>query len=459
MSNHVEGSGRAGSDGAVALTLFLSLFAAQAGLIAMAPVIVDVAGDLGVSTAAAGQLRTVAGLAAGATALAFGRVLHGRYGLGRLLVGGAAALSLGAVLSAAAPSFAVLALAQVPVGIGVAILGTGGTVAAAEWAAPAARARVLSWALVGQPAAWILGMPLIGWIGGAHWRLAWLALPLAAAVLAGAAVTGRRHESGPPTVPPPLRVVLGNRPIARWLASECLANTAWAGTLVYAGALFVESYGAATGVTGLVLALGAAAYVAGNLAGRRIHGADVRKPLASLSGALAAVTLVFGACRVGLPASAAVFALAGLVAGARTLVSSAYGLAAAPAARASVLGIRAATMQIGYVAGSGLAGLALAAGGYAALGVVVGTLFLISSIVLAPWRRHPVGLTPVEPGEIHVLRGRAASLGEALASGPRPATSRRDRRPRPGHGGGRRPWQGEAAWRRCSSRASRPCAR
>jgi DHA1 family inner membrane transport protein len=385
-------------EGAVAAALFLCLFAGQAGLIAMSPVIVDVAGDLDVSTAAAGQLRTVAGLAAGITALAFGRLLHGRFGLDRLLVGGAGVLAAGSILSAAAPSFAVLALAQVPVGVGVAVLTTAGTVAAAEWTSPASRARVLSWALVGQPAAWIVGMPAIGWIGGDSWRLAWLVLPLASALVAGAVVARRGDERGPATGPSPLSAVFADRAIARWLVSECFANTAWAGTLVYSGALFVESYDASTSLTGVVLALGAGAYVAGNLSGRKVVGGESRKLLVVLSGALALATALFGACRLSLPASTVIFAAAAFAAGIRTLVSSAYGLAAVPEMRASVLGVRAATMQIGYVAGAALAGIALATGGYAALGAVIGANFALAALVLLPWR---ASLVVPAPGASH----------------------------------------------------------
>ena len=187
-----------------------------------------------------------------------------------------------------------------------------------------------------------------------------------------------------------------DRGIARWLASECFANTAWAGTLVYSGALFVESYGASTTLTGVVLALGAGAYVAGNLAGRKIVGRESRKLLVVLSGALALVTALFGACRLSLPASTVIFAVAAFAAGTRTLVSSAYGLATAPETRASVLGIRAATMQIGYVAGSALAGTALATGGYAALGAVIGANFVSAALVLLPWR--PSLVVPVAGG-------------------------------------------------------------
>ena len=54
-----------GGYGAVSVALFLCLFAGQAALIAMSPVLAEAASDLHVSTAAAGQLRTITGLAAG----------------------------------------------------------------------------------------------------------------------------------------------------------------------------------------------------------------------------------------------------------------------------------------------------------------------------------------------------------------------------------------------------------
>jgi MFS family permease len=84
----------------------------------MSPVLAVAASDMHVSTAAAGQLRTIAGLAAGITALLLGTV-GGRVGLGRQLPGACAVLAVASVASAAAPTFALLALAQVPVGSAV----------------------------------------------------------------------------------------------------------------------------------------------------------------------------------------------------------------------------------------------------------------------------------------------------------------------------------------------------
>src|SRR5215218_2656966 len=90
--------------------LFLCLFAAQASVLVLSPILVEVGRDLGVSTASVGQLRTISGLVAAVTALLLGR-LSGHLSLRDLLLTGCALLSLGSVLSAVAPTYAVLALA------------------------------------------------------------------------------------------------------------------------------------------------------------------------------------------------------------------------------------------------------------------------------------------------------------------------------------------------------------
>ncbi|HSK16004.1 MAG TPA: hypothetical protein VK915_07525, partial [Gaiellaceae bacterium] len=72
---------------APSLVLFLALLASQAGILVLTPILVEVARDFDVSTAVAGQLRTVTGLVAGVAALAFGRVARGVALRDLLLVG------------------------------------------------------------------------------------------------------------------------------------------------------------------------------------------------------------------------------------------------------------------------------------------------------------------------------------------------------------------------------------
>src|SRR6266545_3340884 len=163
-------SDRSGGHG-VTVALFMALFAGQAAVIALSPVLADAASDLHVSTAAAGQLRTITGLAAGVTAVGLGAV-GARIGLGRQLLAASALLALGS-----------------------------------------------------------------------------------------------------------------------------LANAAWAGTLVYAGALFAESYGTSTGRTGCLLAVSAIAYVAGNLACRRLVRREARGILILLALSLSVTDALFGIVR------------------------------------------------------------------------------------------------------------------------------------------------------------------
>jgi DHA1 family inner membrane transport protein len=379
---------------AVAVVLFLCLFAAQAGAITLSPVLAQVARDLDVSTAVAGQLRTIAGLVAGVTALALNG-LGWRVRLGRQLLCGSILLALGSLASAAAPTIGALAAAQIPVGAGIGILTTAGTLAAAEWVPPERRAATLSWALIGQPAGWIVGMPLVGAVAERSWRTAWLVFPLTAALLAAAAVAGRSGAPSARSVPTGMRAALAAPGLGRWLVAETLANTAWAGTLVYSGALFVQSYDVTSAVTGVVLACGAGAYISGNLTMRRFADHEPRRPLVTLALALAAATTLFGEFRPSLTASAAFFAAAAFAAGGRTFLSGAFGLAAPPELRPGATAMRAASMQFGYFTGSLAAGAALALGGYAAFGATTGALFLSAALVLghSPGRGDDVAAT------------------------------------------------------------------
>jgi predicted MFS family arabinose efflux permease len=365
----------------VSATLFASLFAAQSGVIAVSPVLAELARDLDVSTGVAGQLRTVTGLTAGITAVLLGRVARG-VGPARQLLIASLLLAAGSLGSAAAPSFVLLALAQVPVGIAVGIYTTAGLLAAAEWVAPEHRTRVLSWALIGQPAAWIAGMPLVGALGDLSWRYGWLALPFVSALVAGAAVRRRRNEPSRRVTPAPLRRALAEPRVGRWLTGELFANTAWAGTLVYAGALIAETYHVSGRTTGAALAAGAAAYVAGNRLARRLPAIDVTRVLLAFALPLAATLVAFGSLRTSLGVSVALFSASGFLAGGRTLVSSAFGLSVPAELRGTVMGTRAATMQFGYFAGSIVGGAAVVAGGYPALGAILGSLFLAAAVVL-----------------------------------------------------------------------------
>jgi predicted MFS family arabinose efflux permease len=371
-----------------ALALFLSLLAAQAGLTSLSPVLPRVAAEFGVSTAAAGQLRTAAGLVAGVTALLVGLYAQ-RFGLRRVLRAGLVVLAAGSLVSAVAPSLAVLAAGQIATGASVAMLVSAGTAAAAEWAAPEARARLLSIALIGQASAWIVGMPLVGVTAEVSWRYS-IAVPVVAALAAGLALRRAPSARGQTPEAGNVRSALRSRRVAAWASGELLAFSAWGGTLVFAGAFFVEVHGSSLARTGLALGLGAVAYLPGSYLARRLAERRPRVLLAGAGLAAAVLVVLFTTLEGSFWQSVALFGLLVFLGAARALAGGTSGLTAAPEHKLAVMALRAAATQFGYLLGAAAGGLALTLGGFEALGWTYALLFvaaLVPHVLVGALRR------------------------------------------------------------------------
>jgi len=353
---------------AVGVSLLSALAASQAALVVLNPLLPDVARDLDVSIATAGQLRTVSGLAAGAAALATG-LLAARVGLRGLMLGALATLAIGSLMSGAAPDFAVL--------VGVSY--SSAVAATAEWSTAANRSHVLALTLLGPPLAWIVGMPLVGLLGEISWRLAWLTVPVSMAFVA-AVLLLRQRATPPAHARAGFRSVLRHPGVTRWTVGELFAFSGWAGALVYMGALLVESYDLSIAATGLALGFGALVYVPGNFLFRRWVDAHGRLLLVALALSAAVTVALLGAFRPSVWVSVGLFAVLCFIAGGRTLAGSARGLGLAPELRLGVTGVRAAAIQAGYFVGGAVGGVALASGGYGTLGLAFGGLFVGAAI-------------------------------------------------------------------------------
>ena len=362
----------------VGITLLAALAASQAALVVLNPLLPDVASDLDVSIATAGQLRTVSGFAAGAAALATG-LLAARVGLRGLMLSALATLACGSLASGMAPDFPVLVAAQVLVGLGIGVSYSAAIAATAEWSTPVDRSRVLALTLLGPPLAWIIGMPLVGLLGEVSWRLAWLVVPVSMALVATALLL-RQRATAAARARAGLRSVLTYPGVARWSTGELFAFSGWAGALVYMGALLVESYDLSIAATGLALGFGALVYVPGNFLFRRWVDDHGRLLLVTLALSAAVTVALLGAFRPSVWVSVALFSILCFIAGGRTLAGSARGLGLAPELRLGVTGVRAAAIQAGYFVGAGVGGLALAVGGYTALGLAFAVLFVCAAI-------------------------------------------------------------------------------
>jgi DHA1 family inner membrane transport protein len=404
-----------------AAALFSCLFASQAGTLVLSPILVEVAQDFEVSTATAGQLRAISGIVAGMTAVTVG-MLAGRIGLKRLLLAGLGLLALAAGLSALAPSFAALAAAQVPLGIAIAILLSSGVAGATAWIPPDRRADALSAAFSGQAVAWLVGMPIVGAVSEVSWRLAWIALPLAATVPALVLVVGLEPvRSRPASLLGDLAVLARDRTVAGWWLGELFAFSAWVGMLVYAGALLVDSYDLSLPETGAALGAIFLAYLPGTILFRRWVFRFSRRLLVLLGLGAAADAALIGSIRPALWITVFLLGVYVFLNSGRTIAGSAFGLTVAPEHAVAAMGFRASATQFGYLLGAGLGGVALAFGDFEALGAVFAGLYLLAVAFHAlPSVRRGRPRSGSDPG----------SSRSRSSSSPRPPSGSRPRRRR-----------------------------
>ena len=122
------------------------------------------------------------------------------------------------------------------------------------------------------------------------------------------------------------------------------------------------------------------------------RGAAARPTPALLTGLTAiqgCAVLVLGTVRPTPALTLAVFTVMAFVNGRRSMVASAFGMDTAPQDAVAVMSMRAAANQFGYLLGAAAGGLALAAGGFPALGAVLAAMFGVAVLVHRPvsWRR------------------------------------------------------------------------
>jgi predicted MFS family arabinose efflux permease len=148
--------------------------------------------------------------------------------------------------------------------------------------------------------------------------------------------------------------------------------SAWAGTLVFSGALFIEEYGASARLTGVLLAAVALAYLGGNALGGRIHHECLRRALARGNVAAAGSVALTWLLTPNVVVTLALFSFAAAAVAARTVVGTGYGFTLAGERKLEVGAARAAITHAAYLAGSFVGGAGLALGGYSAVGVAFG---------------------------------------------------------------------------------------
>src|SRR5579884_3391446 len=337
------------------------------------PILLDVARGFHVSVGVAGQARTILSCA-GALTACVATYLAERIPRRRPLVAGHAGLSL-------ARSFAAWMGLQAVAGVGTAVVSLAGTAAAADYFDDARRGVAMAWNTGGYPMAWVLGLPLVGWIADPlGLRMSYLVAGAGPAAVAFAGVLlflpppARSSMIGSPYLPG-WRAFTASPAARTWVLGELLATTAWSGFLVFVGSFFGVTYGLRAGAIGAIMAVFAAASVLGTATsgwwGDRFGRRRVLLLATFLATLAVAPPLV---ARLSPLASLALVLPYGFLSSVRYPTSGTIALSLVPDAQGTMMAARALTITLGGMLGTVIGGIVVTLWGFGALGVAYALL-------------------------------------------------------------------------------------
>jgi predicted MFS family arabinose efflux permease len=379
------------------IPLVLATLAAQASIMVLAPIIVDIGRSFDASVSAIGQARTVMAAAAAVASLRIGPFID-RVGVRPVILWGAALAVAGHVVTASATVLPVFYTGHVLIGLGVAALLSGGFAGAGAWFDADDAPWALGYIVGSQSIAWIVGNPVIGILTDAvSWRLAYTVPAMAAFAAFAAALAVPRTPPVPADEAEPsvMRDLLRDPSARRWVIAEFVAYSAWTAELTYIGAFYVQTYDVGETLVGFLLAIGSVAFLISTLGTERIVqslGGRRRRLVVTAALAMGSFAALILNVTPSVTFTVALFFVMALCAGVRSTGSSALALGLLPQQPGAMMAGRTISAQLGYTIGASIGGLVLALSGFGALGffLLIGMSFS-SLLILRVEEREPVG--------------------------------------------------------------------
>jgi predicted MFS family arabinose efflux permease len=365
----------------------LATIASQSSMASIPPLFVGMSDDFDVSIGQVGQVRSISALTAVLATLAVGGWIHKRGARPVMLIGGLLG-ALGALLSAISPDLAAFGVGQAVTGIGICFLLSSGFAGAGEFFGPEARDWAIGWVVALQSLAWIIGVPIVGFLAEAFsWRYGFAVPMFFCLVAAGSAILFA------PKLDPHIRAqdertgllaALADRGGRRWTIGEMLAFAVWTAEITYIAAFYSEEFSLSEATVGLLLPLGSLAFMIGSSTAARAGERWPRRLL--LVGSTLAMGLIPAALFNFYPFLLFTLMLAiamGIAAGLRAAGSSTLALDQLPDKPGAMMAARTGAVQIGYLIGASVGGLIVDASGFGALGAFMVVGMAASALVMS----------------------------------------------------------------------------
>jgi multidrug resistance protein len=358
----------------------------------IAPILVDISQDFGISIGVTGSLGAAYSLPAAFLALLFGP-LSDRYGRRSLMILGLITLIFASLGATIAPTFIILLLFRILAGLGSAALIPSVFAAVGDYFPYAERGRAFGWVVTGTTMAVVLGLPAGSLLSGyLSWRWVFGLLTLIFLIVTLLIVlflpkteeTSKNAQSVFRQFISSTGPILKNRSTVMALITSGLFGLFWQGWATYNGAFFIEVFGIKTEALAPIYVIQGLAIIIASRFGGVLADQFTKKAIASTAMFLAGLVMflltnIHGELWIGI----ALNTLMAIPVSIRIVAGNALVSELVPSARGTMTAINSSANQLGNMSGSALGGLTIdLTDGYGLLGITFGLSVILGGILL-----------------------------------------------------------------------------
>ncbi len=373
--------------------LFVARFAASSPRIIVGLFLLEIAASFDAAVGVVGQIITAASLVGVVTALLMG-AFSLRFPHKTLLVLGLVVMTGAAVGCFLAPTYLLMLLFFAVTGLGGSVaLPMTSTLVATHFTV-AQRSSAMGWLVAGGSLAVALGAPIVAWIG--DWRVAFLGyvfpFSLLGLVLAFGGVPASPHPRVAKTASysEGFRAILWNSSAWGCLLQSALAGASFQAVLLYASAFFRQRFAVSMEVASLLVFGGAMCVTMGSVVSGRLVNQVGRKRLTVVAGGLLGAFIAAYTTVPDLGAATGARFVASWLAGMTFSASASLSLEQLPQFRGTMMSLNIAMQSVGSALGAGVGGLVLLLYDYEAVGLALGALAGLGTILV-----HVLAVDPI----------------------------------------------------------------
>lgn len=396
MDSNIENARGRSSSHLTLLALLISSYAIYPSQLVITVLLVEIARDFDLSLGISAQIRSLSFAIALVTALPLG-ALSVRYRHKNLLLAGLLALTLSAIGCGVSINFDMLLLFYTLTGLGTTMAGTMAMTLVGERFPAEERAGALGWCGVAGGISHMVGSQVIGFIaelGG--WRLPFLAYALPVSLLSIALVSSQLPPAKVETqlagrsIMAGFRNVLSDRSALACLTGITLATATWQGIYFFSVSFLKQELSISPLLAAGIYSIMSIFFTLGSFSSGRIVRKIGRKPAVLLG---LATIIIFTVTYTNLPFLwLTLFCnVVGCYFGAiRTMSSIGLSQEQVPGSRGTMMSLNSAAMRIGSLMGTSIGGLTIIVCGWRALGILLGSMGLLSASIYLLFANDPI---------------------------------------------------------------------